>query len=166
MRVVIADSSVFIHLANIGKMVLLRELYQEVLIPPAVWEEVVVAGKGRPGETGLRLAIDEKWISIASPAPDISLPANAPPLHPGETEAIHLAMSNPGSLLVMDEAAGRTLSKQLGLQVIGIVGLLVLAKQRGLIPNLANELQRLRVVGGFRLSSELTQHALRIVGET
>ena len=54
MAVVVADSSSFIHLAAIGRVGLLRELYGYLIVPLAVWQEVVVAGRGRPGETELR----------------------------------------------------------------------------------------------------------------
>ena len=109
--------------------------------------------------------MQEGWISVEAPSSAANLPASTPPLHPGEVEAIRLALSKPDSLLVMDEAVGRAAATGLGLKVIGIVGLLVLAKQRGLIPSLSQELQRLRGPGRFRLSTELLQHALRTAGE-
>jgi len=165
MPTVVADSSSFIHLAAIGRTELMRELYGRVLVPSAVWQEVVVAGQGRPGEVDLRRALSEGWVSIETPPPGLNLSASTAPLHPGEIEAIRLAMSKPDNLLVMDESAGRAAATGLGLNVIGIVGILVLAKQRGLIPNLSQELQRLRGPGRFRISTHLLQHALRLGGE-
>lgn len=146
-------------------MDLLRELYGQLLVPPAVWQEVVVSGQGQPGAAELRRAVQDAWICIEVPASTVLLPANIPPLHPGEVEAIQLALSKQDALLVIDEAVGRAVATGLGLKVIGIIGLLVLAKQRGLIPSLLEELQRLRGPGRFRISQSLFQHALRLGGE-
>jgi uncharacterized protein len=65
----------------------------------------------------------------------------------------------------MDEAAGRAIAASLGIPVMGTVGVLVVAKQSGLIPHLKPVLERLRNPGGFRLSAALFQHALTLVGE-
>ncbi len=47
--VIIADSSPLIGLARIGQLALLPRLYSKTLIPPEVWDEVTIRGKGRPG---------------------------------------------------------------------------------------------------------------------
>ena len=97
----VADSSVIIHLAAIGQLDLLRQLHGSLLVPSAVWDEVVVQGQGRPGESELRQAVSDGWITVATPSPKIQIPSPSTPLHPGESEAIVLAASNPGSLLLM-----------------------------------------------------------------
>jgi predicted nucleic acid-binding protein len=65
----------------------------------------------------------------------------------------------------MDEAAGRSVAASLGIPVMGIVGVLVVAKRSGLIAELKPVLQQLRGPGGFRLSAAVIQHALTLVGE-
>src|SRR5437899_6977518 len=166
MAVVVADSSSFIHLAAIGRVGLLRELYGYLIVPLAVWQEVVVAGRGRPGETELRGAVEDGWVSVEAPSTGAKLPIGAPALHSGEGEAVRLACSKQDSLLLLDERSGRSVATGLGVKVVGIVGVLVLAKRRGLIPSLAVELQRLRSPGGFRISTQLFEQALRLVRES
>lgn len=166
MPTVVADSSAFIHLGAHGRVQLLRDLFGQLLVPPAVWQEVVEAGQSRAGDAELRQAVQEGWVSIEAPPPSTVLPAGTPPLHPGEVEAIRLALSKQDSLLVVDELIGRTVATGLGIKVIGIVGLLVLARQRNLIANLETELHRLRGPGRFRISHQLFQHALRLAGES
>ena len=161
----VADSSVIIHLAAIAQLDLLRQLHGSLLVPPAVWDEVVVHGQGRPGEQELRQAVSDSWIAVAAPSPNVQMPAGAAPLHAGETEAILLAASHPGSLLLMDEAAGRSAASSLGVPVMGIVGLLVVAKRSGLVAELKPILEQLRSPGGFRLSADVIQRALALVGE-
>jgi predicted nucleic acid-binding protein len=161
----VADSSVIIHLAAIGQIDLLRQLYTSVLLPPAVWNEVVVQGRGRVGEKELQQARGDGWVTVAAHSANVSLPSECPALHPGEAEAILMAGSQPGRLLLMDEAAGRSVATSLGIPVTGIVGILVLAKQRGLISELKPILEQLRDPGGFRLSAAVIQHALTLAGE-
>jgi predicted nucleic acid-binding protein len=161
----VADSSIIIHLAAIGKLDLLRQLYNSLLIPPAVWDEVVVQGQGRSGEAELRQAVSDGWIAVTAPPPSLQAPTIGVALHSGEKEAILLAASHAGSLLLMDESAGRSAAKSLGVLVVGVAGILVVAKQAGLIPQLRPILEQLRTTGGFRLSTAVIQHALGLVGE-
>jgi uncharacterized protein len=165
MPTVVADSSVIIHLAAIGRLDLLQKLHGQILIPPMVWKEVVEDGRGRVGEAQLRTALNENWIAIETPENKFISAETFPFLHPGEIEAIQLAMSHENTLLIMDEAAGREAAIHLGIKVIGIVGVLVSAKQKKLIPDLARELQELRGPGRFRISNTLIEQALKLGGE-
>jgi predicted nucleic acid-binding protein len=161
----VADSSVIIHLARIAQFDLLRHVYGSLLVPPAVWDEVVVQGQGRPGAQELTTAVADGWVSVAAALSGVQLPAGGATLHPGESEAIRLAASHAGTLLLMDEAAGRAVAGSLGIPVIGTVGILVASKQRKLIPELKPVLEQLRTPGGFRLSTAVLEQALALVGE-
>lgn len=130
MQTIVADSSVFIHLAPIGRVPLLQSLFGNLLVPPAVWQEVVTQGKDRPGAAELRTAVEEGWITVVSPQPE-HVPSTSTVLHQGEAEAIGLAKGLPNCLLILDEAVARGVAKSLGIKVIGIVGVLVLAKRNG-----------------------------------
>ena len=161
----VADSSVIIHLAAIGRLDLLRQFYGSLQIPPAVWDEVVVQGQRRPGSQELTAAVADRWVTLAKPSSSVPLPAGGATLHLGESEAIRLALSPAGSPLLMDEAAGRAVAASLGIAVMGTIGVLVAAKHSGLIPELKPVLEQLRNPGGFRLSAAVFQHALTLVGE-
>lgn len=161
----VADSSVIIHLAAIGRFDLLRQFYGSVQVPPAVWDEVVVQGQGRAGSQELTAAIAGGWASVATPSSNVQLPTVGATLHPGESEAIRLAAFLAGPPLLMDEAAGRAVAASLGIPVMGTVGVLVAAKHSGLIAELKPVLEQLRSPGGFRLSAAVFQHALSLVGE-
>ena len=109
----VADSSVIIHLARIGQFDLLRHIYSSLLVPPAVWDEVVVQGQGLPGAQELTAAVADGWINVAGALSGVQLPTGGATLHPGESEAIRLAASNVGTPLLMDEAAEQ-LPRRLG----------------------------------------------------
>lgn len=73
----------------------------------------------------------------------------------GEAEAIVLARELPADLLLMDEELGRRTARGLGLQVVGLVGVLVEARKRGLLPDAASIAEVLHRKAGFWLSADL-----------
>lgn len=83
----------------------------------------------------------------------------------GERQAISLAISvGSEALLILDDKAGRTVAKQLGVRVTGTVGLLLLAKERKLIAPVTECLKALRAKG-YWLSDEIIAVAICEAGE-
>lgn len=100
------------------------------------------------------------WIQII-PVQDLKLVHTLrADLDEGEAEAIVLASQEQADLILLDEKRGRQVARRLGLVTLGSVGLLIWAKQNGLIENLAHELDRLRLQGGFYLSESIISAAL------
>ena len=81
----------------------------------------------------------------------------------GEAEAIALAQET-GYQLILDDLQARALARRFGIRIIGTVGLLVRAKQAGIIPLLKPVMNQLKA-GGFFIGIALEQEALRLVGE-
>ena len=79
---VVSDSSTLIHLSAIGRLMLLQRFYGQVLIPPAVWREVVEEGRGRPGAREVEDAVRAGWLKIVTPEPRGGTPSLA--AHPGQ----------------------------------------------------------------------------------
>lgn len=86
-------------------------------------------------------------------------------LDQGEAEAIELAKELRADLLLIDERKGRRLAAEEGVPVIGLLGVVLLAKRRGLIPSARALMEALRTEAGAYLSDELLDMALRSVGE-
>ncbi len=161
--IVVADSSVLIGLSSINKLHLLRELlHDEIVIPQAVWYEVVETGAGRPGAKCVEAA---DWISVKQVANTDLLCLLNNDLDPGEAEAIALAKDINAKLILLDERVARRIAKSLHLYVLGTVGLLIQAKQAGKISSLQIKLDQLRDVAQFRISDSLYSSVLKIVGE-
>ena len=160
-KIIISDSSPLIALGSIDQLSVLFQLFEQVVIPKIVADECLV-DKTRPGAFAISQAIDGAFIQIHPP-----FPANNNELFEvldeGEAAAITLANSLCASLLI-DEKLGRHVAKQLGVKIIGTIGILLLAKQKNLIPSVKPILTLLKN-GHYFLSDQLIKEALMRAGE-
>lgn len=155
MTVVVSDASPVMNLASIGRLELLREMYGTVVIPPAVWAEVVAGDpRSRPS-----------WLGLCSPSNIQFVESLRTEVDLGEAEALALAKEVAADLLLIDEKKGRAVAKRLGLRYVGLLGVLVDAKQRQIIPELATIMELLVSRAGFRVSQSLYRQVLDSVGE-
>lgn len=160
----VSDSSTLIHLAKIGHLRLLDDFYDCVLIPSAVWREVVEEGHGRVGAQEAADAVQRGSIKVVVPHNELVLRLLRRDLDQGEAEAIALALEQKAEVVLLDESDARDVADVFGLRKTGVVGLLMRAKVEGRIPSLRQELDRLRDTG-FWLNQDLYSEALEAVGE-
>jgi len=159
---VVSNSSILISLTRVGKLDLLRQLYVEIIVPEAVWDEVVVKGSGYSGAEEVR---SSSWIKIKTVSNKHLVEALRQHLGAGESEAIALALEIKADLLLMDEHLGRETARHFGLRYIGLIGILVEAKHKGLIHKIKPYLDALRDMAGFRVAQELYYRVLQDEGE-
>lgn len=159
---VVSNASPLINLARIGQLALLPRIFGSLLVPEAVWQEVVVAGKGLPGAAEIGLA---DWIERTAVANRPLVHSLRQELDAGEAEAIALAVECQADWVLMDERLGRQTAQHFGLGYIGLVGVLRVAKQNGHIQALRPLLDDLRHVAGFRISPTLWDQVLQDAGE-
>jgi hypothetical protein len=150
---VVSNSSPLIALTQIGQLDLLRRLHPCILIPPAVAREVAPT-----------LARLPDWILVRELAHPLQPGTVSGSIGPGEREAISLGLELGAALLILDEQPARRLAVSLGLRVIGTVGLLMAAKERGFLAKVRPELDRLRAVRFF-MDQELYDRVIAQVGE-
>ena len=142
----VINSGPLIALALSGRLELLPALFGEFWIPEVVFQEVAIAGLGRPGALALNNAC---WLPHIRPSPEPD-PLLIAELDPGEAAVIALARSLMPCLAVIDEKRGRKIAHQIyGLPVKGSVGLLVEAYRRGLLSDLRGTLLDLSRAGYF-----------------
>lgn len=151
--IVVADASVLIGLSSIQHLALLRGRFPDgVFIPPAVWKEVVEQGGEKAGALEVSKA---DWIRVHDFAERGIVNLLQMELEQGEVEAIALAYEIDADLVLLDERDARGAAVQLGLHVLGTVGVLLWAKQSGQLSNLRAALDALRAQAKFRLSQAL-----------
>jgi predicted nucleic acid-binding protein len=149
-EVAVADSSPLIVFWQINRLELLPRLFAEIAVPTEVSREVAPSLGALP-----------PWIrEIPAPAP----PAEALDLHAGEREAIALALGLATEFVILDDLAGRHVAARLGLDVIGSAGLLLRAREFGLIQSVRPDLDAM-VAAGLYLSRRLYHEVLIAAGE-
>ena len=154
---IVSNASPLINLARIGKLDLLRDLYGKLFIPEGVWHEIVVEGAGQPGADEVNEAV---WIERRGVKNKQLVQALLQELDAGEAEAIVLALEEGTDWLLMDEHLGRETARHFKLRCIGLVGVLIAAKHKGLISAIKPCLDGLRDLGGFRLKDSLYSRIL------
>jgi predicted nucleic acid-binding protein len=160
--IVVADTSVILNLCCVRQEGLLQQLFQRVLIPSQVADEFVRLAKRQSRFSGMLLP---GWIEIM-PAPS-SFPPEVTQAHldPGESAAIALCFSQHADALLIDESLGREVAARLGLRAVGILGVLINARRRKMIPGVKIILDELENKAGFWVAPSLRQHVLHLAGE-
>ena len=157
-----SNASPLINLARIGQLDLLPQLYGELTVPEAVWHEVVVEGSGQPGAEKIGSA---SWVQVKSVSNRQLVQALRQELDAGEAEAIALALEVGADFLLMDEHLGRDTAQHMGVRSVGLIGVLIEAKRKGLVGGIQPLLDALRDVAGFWVSAPLYQRVLEDEGE-
>jgi len=139
-KVVIADTSCLIVLSNIEQLQILRQLYGNIVTTPDVEREY---GDTLPD-----------WVEIISPKDKTRQVLLELQLDKGESSAIALALEIPDCVLIIDDYKARKIAEQLELKITGTLGILLKAKQRGLLKSIMPIVKKLKLTG-FRISDEL-----------
>lgn len=157
---VVSNSGPLLSFARAGRLSLLRDAIGEIVIPEAVYEDIVVRGQGKPGSDAIREA---SWI-IRQRVEDRSLVDQLPAkLHGGEREAIALAREL-GAALLVDEQEARKEAQRLGIAYFGSLRVLKEAKEKG-IGNPVKPILDELVASGTYLRPTLYREFLREMGE-
>ena len=146
---VVSDASPLIALSLIEKLYLLKELWGEIIIPEAVYKEVVIQGKGKPGALLAENAIEDKWIKVIPVKEKNSVKFLMSILDCGEAEAIVLAQEIKADLVILDNREPRLFAHQVGLKVIGTIGVILKAYEKQIIENPLEEIYRLKNYGFY-----------------
>lgn len=152
--IVVADASPLIALCRIGRLDLLHDIFGQLIIPDAVWQEVSAS---HPGKAGAAEIMKAPWIKrrSAMDLPLVSLLRQS--LGAGESEAIVLAREIKADIVLMDERLGRAAAKQMGLVCTGLVGVLIEARRLGVVTDPSAVAQELRDIAGFWIADELME---------
>ena len=158
-KLVIADAGPLIAFARLHQIGLLPQLFGRVLVTDIVFAEC--AGRSYFPESALiQEAVSKKQLELCA-SPDFS--AFAQKIDVGEASSIAVAIDC-GCGVLMDDKAGRRMAVNAGVPVIGTVGVLVLAKRKGLVSLVTPLLEEL-VSSGYFLSEEIIVAALVASGE-
>lgn len=153
---VFSNTTPFISLSSINLLNLLPTIFGEVLVAPSVVDECNEGG---------RIVVPDlsalPWVKVAAVQSQIHLPALFE-LDRGERDTLLLAASHVKPLVLMDEKLGRNMAEYLGFQVMGTLGVLAMARARGLIPSFLQSALDMRSQGIFFNDALIHRIAARI----
>jgi predicted nucleic acid-binding protein len=161
---VVSNTSPISNLALIGRLDLLRCQMGEVWIPSAVRLEILDLPDTH-ARAAIQLAIQEGWLRGAEVTALELLKLLSTTLHPGESEAIALAVQLHAGLVLIDEREARGVAALLNLRVTGVLGVLLRAKREGAVASLRQEIEALRAEARFFVAPQLEHRILHEAGE-
>jgi hypothetical protein len=153
----VSNTTPLISLAGVGLLDLLQQIYGKIWIPDIVRNEYLAGARANDP-----LLDNLSWviiIPVVGYAP--SLPSE---LNPGEAAAITLALSKHAQTILLDDKQARQAAQQHGLSVVGSVGILLRAKQLGLIGPVKPIIDAM-IAQGRHISPHLRAHVLHLAGE-
>ncbi len=159
---VVTNTSPLLNLAVVKEARLLPELFEQIIAPEKVREEIEIlcSGDSRFQSADTSSVVDYVSVSDQSHVRLLSLQ-----LDPGESEAIALALEVKADLILLDERRATRIARQLGLRTLGLLGVLMLAKNRGLIAHVRPLIDRLTNEAGFWIAPELYRQICEAVNE-
>ena len=151
---VVSDTSPLLNLAIIGQLSLLHKQFRDIPIPRATLDELRVE-EDLPGSRSVREAISSGWIQVETVENQPLVDILQRDLDKGEAEAIALALQVQAEWALLNDREGRHIAKSLGLNVMGVLGILLRAWREGDLPSLQKTLEALQQKAGFYIGEAL-----------
>jgi len=163
--IVVSDTSAITNLAAIQHLQLLPQLYEQVIVPEAVYRELGDIEPPVPGTIEVQTA---PWLEVRQVInrDAVKRLQDEVRLDPGESEAIALSLELKAALLLIDERRGRAEADRLGIKITGLLGILIEAKRKHLIVAVKPLMDSLIATSDFRVSPALYNQILDLVNES
>lgn len=161
MQKIVCNSSPIIHLAKIGELNLLKDYFQEIIIPKAVYIECI--DEGGISED-VELIKNADWIKVLEVNDRKIVTLLQSILDDGESEAIALSLEIEADLILLDDSDAREKARLYGLKITGVIGILLRAKKDKKIISLKGYITSLKETG-FYLSDNLVAEILKFSEE-
>jgi predicted nucleic acid-binding protein len=157
---IVSDTGPILSFARAGRLDILRQVFGEISIPEAVFIEIAIGGKGKPGADEVESGV---WIKREAVKDRAVLNRLHRGLNLGEMEALAFAAET-GAALLIDEYEGRKEAADMGIEHFGSLRVLKEAKDRGIISEIRPLLDEL-IASGTYISESLYEEFLRATGE-
>jgi len=154
-KIVIADASTLIGLSRIGQLSLFKKLFGEVIIPRGVYDEVAVERKERS-----HVFKKSTYLIIKDVEDRVSTDFLMASFGKGEAQVLALAKEKKADLILLDEKRARKTVRRAGFKIMGILGILVISKDKGFIPSVKPFIEELNSQG-FRISEKVMKRTLK-----
>ena len=149
-KLIISDTSCLISLSNIGKLELLHLIFEKIVTTPEIVQEF---GENLP-----------EWVEVVPVLDKAKQQLLEMQVDRGEASAIALALENENPILIIDDYKARKLANNLKISYTGTIGVIIAAKQKGIISSIKPYLDKIKETN-FRISADLEIQALRQANE-
>jgi predicted nucleic acid-binding protein len=150
--IVLSDSGPLIALSKINYLHILNEFFNEIIIPQAVWMEVVEKGTERPGSKDVQ---DAHWILVNEVKDILGIEALKHEIGIGESETIILAKELKADIVLIDDRIAREIAISMGLNVTGTLAIIYEAINRNIINEDFREIIKVLRKNNVWISDEL-----------
>ena len=162
---VVSNTSPILNLALVERLALLKEQFGQVLIPQAVLDELRI-DEPLPGVDLIRESLAEGWVQVKGVSDRHLVRILSRELDDGESEAIALAIEVHADTILLDEREARIVARSLGLNITGVLGVLLKAHRMGrLQASLAEAIYELQTKAHFYVAEPLVRQVLEEVSE-
>ena len=152
---IIGDSSALVSLSIMDRLDLLESIFGKIYVPQAVYNEVTISDK--PQSVKLKKFLKDKIVTV-------NLTITQMGLGQGELEAISLYKQLNSNFLLIDDRRAKKFAQLNSVNVIGSLGVMILAKEQGLVNSIRNDLEKL-IDSDVFISESLINRVLLSVGE-
>ncbi|MFX1513823.1 MAG: hypothetical protein ACFFCQ_14660 [Promethearchaeota archaeon] len=135
MKIAVSNASPLILLCKISELELLFSLFDQIYIPKAVYEEAVQSGmrEGHADANVIEEYVKNGKIFVKETTNDPKIQLKTKNIHSGEIEAIKLALSLPGNIIILDDEEARLIARNMNLEVKGTIGIVIECKKKDII---------------------------------
>jgi len=120
----VVNATSLIALSLLDRLALLTRLFDQIIVPQAVYEEVAIKGAGKPGADAIHAA---EWLCVISPELTTTIEPMLLGLDAGEMEVLLLSQQIKPDWVIIDERLARSVAFALDMPVKGTLGILLAA---------------------------------------
>lgn len=159
--VVVTDAGPLIHLGSCGCLWVLKSLFGQVIVPAAVWNEATA----HPELPGAQEVLRADWLEVVSaPRVQVRPEFHGLELHRGERLGLELALELSAEMFLSDDQEAVRAARGVEMPVLGSIGVLIRAKEKGLLEAVMPHLEAMRA-SGFWMSKRFVETVARMVDE-
>lgn len=160
--VIISDTTCFSALFQVNELHILQKFYKEIIIPSKVFDELSALSLF---DIDISPLMKLEWLKVMNPTDNPQLQHLLSILDEGEAHAIALMLEMKADLIILDDMEARQVAIDYSLNIIGLGGVLISAKSKGVIPQVKPLLDRIISISGFYLSAKIYHLILKTAGE-
>lgn len=160
---IICDTNIIIDFSRLKRLDILKDTFNEITLTSEVMEELLAGEDVKPGKSDIEMAIND-WIKVKNIKDKFAMEGMMMHIGKGEASSIILYKEASADFFAVNDLKARGVAHALELNVIGMLGILRIAKDRGILKKIKPILDELKDIGAY-INNNLYTRILKDVGE-